>query len=173
SQTPGSKLILKAWSLTDRAVGARIVGEFAERGIDVSRVDVHGQTAGTTQHLEMYRRIDLALDTFPYNGTTTTCEALWMGVPVVGIEGDSHLSRVGLSLLTAVGMPDMVATSVEQYIALAVKLAAERETLREFSGPALRERIRASTLCDEASFARRLMLLIRHLWKDRCAKPGP
>ena len=94
-------------------------------------------TESYKEHLGIYNEIDIGLDTFPYNGTTTTCEALWMGVPVVTLAGDRHASRVGLSLLSNIGLPELSAKTVDEYIDKAVKLASDIEKLRF-----LRERIR-------------------------------
>ncbi len=85
--------------------------------------------ASTQEHLSLYHQVDIALDTFPYHGTTTTCEALWMGVPVVTLAGTTHLSRVGLSFLSAVGLDGLIAKNPDEYISLASELAAERQRL--------------------------------------------
>ena len=108
---------------------------------------------GMDQHFDAYKRIDIALDTFPYNGTTTTCEALWMGVPVVTFAGDRHVSRVGTSLLTSVGLTECIATGRQAYVDLAVRLASDMETLSAIRR-GLRERMRGSPLMDATRFCR-------------------
>ncbi len=97
--------------------------------------------------------IDMALDTFPYNGTTTTCEALWMGVPVVSLRGDRHSARVGASLLTAAGFPEWVADTPEQYIQIGRELAGDHARLTELRSQ-LREHVRQSHLCSADIYAR-------------------
>jgi predicted O-linked N-acetylglucosamine transferase (SPINDLY family) len=111
--------------------------------------------------------VDIALDPFPYNGTTTTCEALYMGVPVVTLAGTMHPGRVGASLLTCVGLPDLIAHSEDEYLAIAQRLAADparRTNLRsELRGMVLR-----SPLCDAPSFATRMEAALRRMWRTWC-----
>lgn len=157
-RVPGSKLVLKAHGLGDASVCAMIHARFRSHGIDTSRVECLGHIAEMSRHLAAYHRIDIALDTYPYHGTTTTCEALWMGVPVVTWAGDRHVSRVGKSLLTAVGLASCVADDQLAYIDLAVILAndpGKLEALRD----GLRERMRNSPLMDAAGFTQ---VLERH-----------
>src|SRR6185436_10653249 len=117
-------------------------------GIDAQRVTLRGRTPGLEDHLADYGQMDIALDTFPYNGTTTTCEALWMGVPVVTLRGDRHAGRVGASLLSQIGLPDLIANSVEEYVEIVVALASDPARLMDLRR-SLRPRIAASPLCDE------------------------
>jgi protein O-GlcNAc transferase len=107
------------------------------------------------EHLTLYGRVDIALDSFPYCGTTTTCEALWMGAPVVTLSGRTHVSRVGASILTHAGLAELIAGDREGYIALAVKLAVERERVAELR-KGMRERMAGSGLCDEKGFVERV-----------------
>jgi predicted O-linked N-acetylglucosamine transferase (SPINDLY family) len=97
--------------------------------------------------LRAYYGIDIALDTFPYNGTTTTCEALFMGVPVVTLAGRAHLSRVGASLLTRVNLAELIAQTHEEYARIAISLARDASRRREF-GLDLRQRMLTSELMD-------------------------
>ena len=99
------------------------------------------------KHLTQYADIDIALDTYPYNGTTTTCEALWMGVPLITLAGDRHLSRVGASFLQVVGLPELVAGSPDEYVDRAVKLAFDPERL-QFLRENLRLMMARSALMD-------------------------
>ena len=101
---PDSRLILKHDLTHDAVVRARISNAFVSHGVDPGRIELLGRAHDRVEHLGTYARIDVALDTFPYGGTTTTCEALWMGVPVVTLAGTSHASRVGASLLDSVGL---------------------------------------------------------------------
>jgi predicted O-linked N-acetylglucosamine transferase (SPINDLY family) len=122
--------------------------------VDTDRVELLGLCADPRSHLELYRRVDVALDTSPYNGTTTTCEALWMGVPVVTRRGDRHAARVGESLLSAIGQPEWVAPDWDGYRALARRLAAVA-TDDAPRGAILRERMRTSLLMDGPEQAKR------------------
>lgn len=126
-ETSGSRLLLKSTQFADAAVRANYHGRFQAAGIDPARVEILPPTAGVREHLAMYNRIHLALDTFPYCGTTTTCEAASMGVPTVTIasddHGNRHVSRVGATLNTAMRLPDFIATSTDQYVDIAVRTA--------------------------------------------------
>jgi protein O-GlcNAc transferase len=133
---------------------------FAAAGLPVDRLDLTGLTREHTHHLAAYDHLDLALDTFPYHGTTTTCEALLMGVPVITRVGSCHHSRVGLSLLSTVGCPELIATTDEQYIALAVALARDPARLARYR-QTLRDQLLASPLCDQPAFAQRFGQTIR------------
>ncbi|MBM4107474.1 MAG: tetratricopeptide repeat protein [Phycisphaerae bacterium] len=167
ARAPGSRLFLKNLSLGDESVRARARESLTRRGVDPARVEMRGETRGKDEHMGTYARVDVALDTFPYNGTTTTVEALWMGVPVVAVAGKSHVSRVGVSLLTHLGLEDLVAPTREAYIELAVRLAgdpARRADLRR----TLRERVRSSRLCDAPAFVGRLENVYRALWRRWC-----
>jgi predicted O-linked N-acetylglucosamine transferase (SPINDLY family) len=117
----------------------------------------------------VYREVDVALDTFPYNATTTTCEALWMGVPVVTLAGARHAARVGASLLGAAGFAAGIAARPEDYVATARLLAEQRQLLA-----ALRANLRAdmarSPLCDAAGHARALEDAYRAIWQIWCAE---
>ena len=118
-------------------------------------------------HLAMYNEIDIALDTFPYNGTTTTCEALWMGVPVVTLAGDRHASRVGMSLLTNIGLPELVADTLDRYLDTAVNLAGDLSRLRSLRS-SLRRIMKRSVLTDSEKFIAGLETLYRKIWKKWC-----
>ncbi|MBL8962869.1 MAG: tetratricopeptide repeat protein [Phycisphaeraceae bacterium] len=153
-ETPGSKLMLKATQLADSRVRGWTVDRFAAAGIDPARIDVLEATASQHDHLALYHRMDIALDPFPYAGTTTTCEAMWMGVPVVTLAGRSHAGRVGLSLLSAVGMDELAAPDVDSYVALAVGLAGDRARTASLRA-STRDRVASSVLCDGPAFAGR------------------
>ncbi|MGD0465031.1 MAG: hypothetical protein ABSB74_21315, partial [Tepidisphaeraceae bacterium] len=122
-------------------------------------------------HLELYHRVDLALDTYPYHGTTTTCEALWMGVPVVSLAGRTHASRVGVSLLSNVGLPEFIARTPQQYVQIATGLAGDLPRLAELRRT-LRPRMQASPLMDAPRFARNVEAAYRRMWENWCSKPA-
>ncbi|MBL9030774.1 MAG: hypothetical protein JNM80_03595 [Phycisphaerae bacterium] len=119
---PEARLVLKAQGFADADARARTLATLVELGVEASRVDVLGPTAGIRAHLEAYSRVTVALDPTPYNGTTTTCEALWMGVPVVTRRGGMHLARVGESVLRAAGFGEWVADDDDAFVAKAVSL---------------------------------------------------
>lgn len=168
---PGSRFYIKCKQLRDESVRARIRDEFADHDIDPARITMESFVPSVQDHLNQYALVDLALDTFPYNGTTTTCEAIWMGVPVLTLAGRRHSARVGLSLLTALGLADeFVATSEDDYIARAVALGREPARLTALR-PTLRGRMAASPLRDEVGFTRTLEDTYRRLWRDWCAGP--
>lgn len=148
---PGSLLSLKNGSLIDADVRNRLVDRFAACGIERFRLVLASRSMEREEHLQRYGACHIALDTHPYNGTTTTCEALWMGVPVVTLAGASHVSRVGVSILNNVGLPELIAQNADQYIDSAIALARSPERLREYRH-SLRARLRSSALMDASSF---------------------
>lgn len=166
---PNSRLMLKFYALSSVRGRKRIVDGFAAHGIAEQRLDLVGWSAGPNEHLSIYNKVDIALDTFPYNGTTTTCEALWMGVPVVCLEGERHSARVGASLLHALGLQELLAGDVDGFVRIAAQLAADRERLASLRA-GLRERMAASPLLDHAGFTRRLEAAYRDMWRAYCAR---
>jgi predicted O-linked N-acetylglucosamine transferase (SPINDLY family) len=118
-------------------------------------------------HLTAYARIDLALDTFPYNGATTTCDALWMGVPTVTLAGGTHAGRIGVSLLHAIGLDEMVAQSPRQYIEIAAALAADSARLAELRR-GMRARVESSPLREPIGITRAIEAEYRTMWRTWC-----
>jgi len=106
---PDSRLLLKTSGTHDPTIRDRVLSMFTSHGIAADRIELLQRQRDVDQHLASYHRVDIALDTLPYHGTTTTCEAMYMGVPVVTCAGDIHASRVGVSLLSAVGLSDLIA----------------------------------------------------------------
>jgi protein O-GlcNAc transferase len=163
-QVPNSRILIKAKGLRDEKVKERILGAFASRGIGgEDRVRLLEQERAAADHLRLYGQMDLALDTFPYNGTTTTCEALWMGTPVVTFAGQVHAGRVGASLLTHAGLAELVARDRNGYIDLAVALGSDLERLRSLR-TGVRERFAASPAMDSVRLARGLEAAYREAW---------
>src|SRR4029078_11646963 len=109
----------RAQRLRDADARDRLLKLFAAKGIEPSRVIFRGPDVELAKHLRPYSRIDVALDPYPYHGTTTTCDAPWMGVPLVTRAGDAHVSRVSASLLSAVGVPELIGSSGDEYIVIA------------------------------------------------------
>ncbi len=167
-EVPGSRLILKTFAFGSASVRDRIRRNFAAQGIGADRLDLSGPQPDRLSHLASYAEMDIALNTFPYHGTTTTCEALWMGVPVVTLVGQSHVSRVGLSLLSNVGLPELAAATPDQYVKLAVNLAKDQDRLKALRD-SLRERMRSSPLMDAPRFARDVEAAYRQMWRSWCA----
>lgn len=164
-----SKLVLKSKQSRDLGATDRILRLFGEQGISDNRVVFIGYASSTFEHLDMYNKIDLALDTFPYNGVTTTCEALWMGVPVVSLSGDHTVSRWGLSLLAAVDLERLAAGSENEYVEIIKNLLQSRSRLKSYK-MSMRERMRSSPLCDAKRFAEAVEKAFRYMWRRWCGK---
>lgn len=170
SQAPKARLLLKGRTFGDVVARRLFLARLAERGVALDRVELVPWLPESAAHLALYDRIDIALDPFPYNGVTTTCEALWMGVPVVTLKGDRHAGRVGASLLTQIGLMDLIANSVEDYIEIAVTLAEDTGRLRDLRR-SLRPRLAESPLCDRHAFARKIEVAYRAMWRRWCEAP--
>jgi predicted O-linked N-acetylglucosamine transferase (SPINDLY family) len=166
---PTARLRLKGAGFSDAATRARYAQRFTQLGVAVERVDFLDRTAETKSHLAHYHDIDVALDTFPYHGTTTTCEALWLGVPVVVLSGDRHMSRVGVSLLAAAGHSEWAATSADDYVRLAAELARDPARLTALRA-GLRDDLRRGPLLDHAAQAERFGAALRAGWVAWCAR---
>ncbi len=152
-ELPTAQLLLKGWIFADAVLRRRMADRLEALGVAADRIDLRPLIPGVGEHLRLYREVDIGLDPFPYNGTTTTCEALWMGVPVVTLAGDRHAARVGLSLLSRVGLDRLAANDEESYIATAVELARDAAALSELR-LGLRERMKRSPMMDAPRFAR-------------------
>ncbi len=170
-RVPGSSMILKSFDFAAKGAMERIREEFAKHGVGEGRLTFMSATKSLTDHLALYSRMDVALDAFPYNGTTTTCEALWMGVPVVALRGESHAGRVGVSLLTNAGVSELIAADEEQYVSLAAALAEDAPRLAAYRAE-LRSAIAGSAICDTQGFSRRFEGALRAMWKAWCARGG-
>ncbi|WP_051340874.1 hypothetical protein [Azospirillum halopraeferens] len=166
---PGSRLLLKRQDLA-RADREALLARLAGFGLPLDRIDFDDAADHHADHLAAYRRADVALDTYPYNGTTTTCEALWMGVPVITLVGDRETSRTGLSLLTAAGRSDLVAGSVEAFAACARRLADDADGRAAFRRDA-RTLLSASALCDAEAYANGLAGALERLVDGAPARP--
>jgi protein O-GlcNAc transferase len=173
---PGSRLLLKGKGLGDTSVRSRVLSRLAAFNIAPERVGVLGHTKTTPEHLSLYHRMDIALDPFPYHGTTTTCEAMWMGVPVISLAGPAHASRVGISLMETVGLPEFIAQSPEDYVRTAAALASDATRLAKLRS-GLRDQMKHSPLCDAPAYTRKLENAYREMWRSWCgpevSKPGP
>lgn len=164
---PGSRLIVKNKPLQDQALRAVLAEKLGARGISPDRVELLGAVPSQGEHMKLYSRIDAALDTYPYHGTTTTCDALWMGVPTLALIGPAHVSRVSLSLLSAVGLSDLAARTPDAFVSTAVAYVSDRDRMRAVRA-SLRERMRLSALCDGPSYGVRFAEALRAMWHDWC-----
>jgi protein O-GlcNAc transferase len=171
ARLPGSRLMLKFINRYAVASGRqRILNRLAPFGVSADRVLFPGDDALTLRrHLELYNRVDIALDPFPFSGSTTSFEALYMGTPVVTLAQDRMVSRWTASMLDAVGLSDLAAADADAYIDIALNLAADPQRLEKLSRE-LRPRIIASPLCDEQRKAREVGRLYRAVWRRWCAQ---
>jgi len=163
---PQSRLLLKTSQLADAAVCQAVRERFAGHGIEPDRLVLEGPSP-RADLLASYNRVDIALDPYPYGGGTTTAEALWMGAPVVTLRGGTWTGRVSESILSTVGLSDLVAGSQEAYVDLAAKLAADQDR-RTALHATLRSRLAGSPFCDGAGFTRHLEEACRGMWKRWC-----
>lgn len=147
-----SSLLLKSRFFTDTSLRENYLNQFSLHGIKRDRIKLLSAEPDTKRHLEKYSEMDIALDTFPYNGTTTTCEALWMGVPVVTICGNRHAGRVGASILHRVGLNALIANDIDAYVDIAISLANDHKYFSKLSRN-MRWRVLKSPLCDSGRFA--------------------
>ena len=167
-QAPGSRLLLKSRLFIEEETRLLYRSRLVERGVDADRITFMDPIPDTVGHLGSYNLIDIALDPFPYNGTTTTCEALWMGVPMVVLAGDCHAGRVGMSLLSSIGHTELIANTTEQYVDIASSLASDLPRLKTLRTN-LREHMRVSPLCDANRFTRSVEATYRDIWQSWCA----
>lgn len=168
-RVPDSRLWLKHRHRFSRpALQARIVADLGIAGIAPERLVFGGADVERHDHLELYCQADIALDPFPFTGSTTTFEALWMGVPVVTLAGPDMVARWSGSMLRALKLDELVASSAEAYVEAAVGLATDRKRLAAIRG-SLRSRMAASPLCDGDRRARQIARLYRAVWRRRCA----
>jgi protein O-GlcNAc transferase len=164
----GSRLLIKYHLMEEEARQAPLLAWFAEDGIPFERILFAGGSK-STDYFEEYRRIDIALDPFPYNGGSTTLDALWMGVPVVTLAGRSPLQRTGACLLTAAGLPDLVTHSPAQYVTTAVFLSQTVPKIPD-SRQNLRKALQSSPLMDERGLVRSVEDAFRDMWRTWCRK---
>jgi protein O-GlcNAc transferase len=169
---PDSRLVLKALALADAATRETLRARFVAAGVDPARLVIEPPTLDHAAFLRAYHQIDIALDSIPYNGGTTTCEALWMGVPVVTLAGDHFFSRMSGSFLHHVGLDDLVADSQDEYLRIAASLAADIPRLEALRN-SLRSRMSASPLCDGPRAARELETAYRMMWHAWLATRSP
>ena len=152
---PNSKIVLKAQAFHDPVIRKRVQSFFEKKGVSTDRLTLLERTNSRIDHLQLYHKIDIALDTFPYHGTATTCQALWMGVPVITLQGHSHVSRVSGSILNALGLRDFIAFSPETYIEKVIHLSNNIHLLSQIRNN-LRYIIKRSPLNQSKTFTKHL-----------------
>jgi predicted O-linked N-acetylglucosamine transferase (SPINDLY family) len=166
-EMPTARLLLKSQGLGNPKTAARLREKFIRAGVAAERIELSGAGLSKEQHMGLYNRVDVGLDPFPYNGTTTTCDALWMGVPVVTLAGRTHVARVGLSLVSHLGFPGWGVNTPDDYVAKCRELAGDLPGLARLRLQ-LREQMRQSPLCDAAQFTGHLEAVYRDLWRRWC-----
>ncbi len=163
---PDSRLFLKSPQFKEVSIQQSVTERFAACGIAPGRLIMEGLSSRAA-YLKTYQRVDIALDPFPYTGGTTTCEALWMGVPVLTLAGERFLSRQGVGLMMNAGLPEWIASNADEYVARAVSHARDLKTLALLRS-GLRQRVLASPLFDAPLFAHHFERALRKIWQQWC-----
>lgn len=167
---PGSRLLMKYSGMNTETQQRRYIAWFAEEGIEKERLQFAGASV-QREYLASYGDIDIALDSFPYNGGSTSLDTMWMGVPIVTLTGRLPVQRCGAEVLTLVGSPDLVAETPEQYVEAAVFLSQAVPRI-----PGLRQNVRRalqnSSIMDEPGLARRVEAAFRDMWRTWCRTRG-
>ena len=166
-RTPNSRLFLKARQLQDEKTRTGILQAFANHGVDAQQLHFEGWVASRQESLECYRRVDIALDPFPYPGITTTVEALWMGVPVLSLKGDRFISHQGETILRNAGLADWIAQDMDDYVAKGAGFGTDPAALAALRA-GLRGQLLASPVCDAPRFARNFEAALRGMWRQWC-----
>lgn len=168
NKVPNANLLLKSASFVDEATCERLKKAFAAEGIAQERIELYGRMP-SHEHLAFYGRVDIALDSIPYNGTTTSCEAMWMGSPVITMLGDRHAARVTGSMLINMGLSELVGDSEDDYVDIAANLANDPDRLKDLHAT-MRDRMKNSALCDEVGHTREVEDAYREMWRIWCAE---
>jgi predicted O-linked N-acetylglucosamine transferase (SPINDLY family) len=160
SALPGSRIFLG--SVNGQALRDRLANLFSREGVAPDRLAMFAQMP-LSDFLALHSRIDLALDTFPYNGSTTINHALWMGVPVITLAGDRTVARAGAAMLARAGLTEFIAASDDEYVALALGLAQDLPRLNQIR-QSLRSRLAADPANDPVNITRSLESAFRNMW---------
>ena len=169
-RVPNSRLVLKYEGLDSAFMSTLLREKFGAHGIATQRLDILGKDVSQLDHMNRYNQIDIGLDPFPYNGTTTTCDALWMGVPVVVLAGNTHVSRVGVSQMQNIGLPQLIARDANDYVQIATTLAGDLEKLTALRG-GLRARMSESPLTNVTRFTRNVEAAYEVMWRNHVNTP--
>ena len=167
-QIPGSRLLLKSRAMNSARIAEEVFSLFTDCGVSRDRVIARGFETRPNDHFLTYHDIDICLDSVPYNGTTTTFDSLWMGVPVATMTGNLHVSRTTASILTQMDMTDWIAADPDQFIAVCMHHASDRDKLNNLRGH-LRKTMGQSTLGDPSAFCRLFGSTLRELWEGYCS----
>ncbi|MDH3326112.1 MAG: hypothetical protein OEM38_05265, partial [Gammaproteobacteria bacterium] len=167
SSVKNSRLLLKNSISTSDLLKQNLLITFKEFGIDQNRIEFHQNINSRDEHMSYYNNVDICLDPFPYNGTTTTFEAIYMGVPVISLSGESHYSRVGFSILSNLKLNELIASSTEKYVEIAQNLSADVSRIKKYRC-SLRETLLTSPLTDAKSFSDNFERLLRETWYSYC-----
>ena len=168
--TPGSRLILQTAALASDYTRRVVTERFAAIGVAAERLDFRKSISFADFLKFLNEEVDLTLDPFPFNGGTTTCHSLWMGVPVITLAGVRHAARMGLSILSDVGLTEFVAATPEQYVEIGRRVANDLGALREIRN-SMRDRLRTSNLLDGVGYTRDLETAFRTVWRQWCETP--
>jgi predicted O-linked N-acetylglucosamine transferase (SPINDLY family) len=166
---PHSRLIMQTTALAGEHTRKTVSARFAEEGISPDRFEFRRSTDFQT-FLKLLNESDFTLDPFPFNGGTTTCHSLWMGAPIITLAGDRHASRMGLSMMTCIGLPEFVAHTPEEYVQIAVTFANDLPRLASIRA-GMRDRLLASPLLDAKKYTRNLEAAYHQVWRKWCANP--
>lgn len=169
---PQAQLWLRNDAVGDGEARRRLMERLSRAGIAASRVTLSGHIAGRQEYLAAYSAVDIILDTFPHPGATTTCEALWMGVPTLTLARGCALGIIGASLLTCAGLNDWVAWSEDEYVALALRQASDTAGLARL-GTRLRQQVAGTPLFDAALFAPQLEVALMQIWQCKMNRTLP
>jgi predicted O-linked N-acetylglucosamine transferase (SPINDLY family) len=169
NEMPAARLLMKSQGLNNPETADRLRQQFIRAGVGSERIELLGAGISKELHMGLYNRVDLALDPFPYNGTTTTCDALWMGVPVVTLAGRTHVARMGLSLVSHLGFPEWGVKTPDAYVAKCRELVGDLPALAAIR-LRLREQMRQSPLCATQQFIGHLETAFRDMWKRWCGQ---
>jgi predicted O-linked N-acetylglucosamine transferase (SPINDLY family) len=169
-QVPGARLLLKAPSFKDLGAVEVFTQRFAALGIPAERLEFRGPV-GLTDMMAEYADVDIALDTLPYNGGTTSLQAMWMGVPVVALAGHNFVSRMGASFMSAAGLTDWVAATDDEYVQIAVTKARDRQALLKLK-QGLRERLQACPAWSIDQYTRDFEGALRQMWTAHGQRQG-
>jgi predicted O-linked N-acetylglucosamine transferase (SPINDLY family) len=163
---PSAKLLMQTKSLQDTETRQDFLTQMARLGVAEERLIITKFTP-PPEYLRTYHQVDIALDSYPFNGGTTTCEALWMGIPVVTLVGTRQVSRLGLSILSTLGLTELIASSPQEYVNICLKLANNLDYLQTLRAT-MRDRMQTSPLMDASSFTRHLERIYRQMWEKWC-----
>jgi protein O-GlcNAc transferase len=167
SQIPKSRLMVAAAGLQSSNLQKEIRGRFERKGIDPTRLELMGKKP-LKEYFALHHRADIYLDTFPVNGHTVTCHALWMGLAVITLAGEVHCQRLGASVMSNLGMGELIAKSSDEYAQIAKRLAGDIPKLKEMRS-SLRDRMKESPILDASGFARDVETAYRDVWRKWCA----